>query len=344
MKKARCGVLGASGYTGAELVRLLLHHPYAELVALVGERQAGKPIARLFPHLAGSQLPDLIRLDELDTSKLDLLFCALPHGTSQAIIAGLPRSLRIIDLSADFRLRSAEVYAEWYGQEHLAPALNAVYGLTEWYRPALRQAFLVANPGCYPSAVLLALLPLIRSGMIESEDIVIDAKSGISGAGREPKLNSMFCEIGEGVTPYGLGRHRHMPEIEQQLTDFSGKEVKISFTPHLVPVSRGELVTIYVRLHSRVDIDQVRAELQYCYVDSPFVQLTSPEVVPRTQDVRGSNRCLIGVFADRRPGCAILISAIDNLLKGASGQAVQNMNVMLGFEEDCGLTQPPLFP
>lgn len=342
-KLPRVGVLGASGYTGAELVRLLAIHRGVELVALVGDRKAGRPIWQVFPHLTGYQLPELISFEQLDISGLDLLFCALPHGASQEAIVALPQSLRVIDLSADFRLRSSEAYAQWYGREHIAPHFKAVYGLTEWYRSAIQQARLVANPGCYPTAALLALIPLVRAGMIDNQSIIIDAKSGISGAGREPKMSSMFCEVGEGVSPYGLGWHRHMPEIEQQLADFGAqKEVRVSFTPHLVPVSRGELVTVYVR--TLVDFDLVRAELQRSYAGELFVHLVPEGTAVRTQDVRGSNRCLIGVFADRRPGWAIVLSAIDNLLKGAAGQAVQNMNIMLGFEENCGLTQLPLFP
>lgn len=344
--RLRVGVMGASGYTGADLVRLLLCHPAAEIVALTADRHAGKPYATVFPHLASAPLPDLVTIDEVDWSMLDVVFCGLPHGTTQALIAGLPGSVKVVDLSADFRLRDADIYAEWYGHPHQAPALQgeAVYGLTEWYRPAIRESRLVANPGCYPTAVLLALLPLVSAGLIDVDHLIIDAKSGVSGAGRSLKEANLFCEAGEGTHAYGVGRHRHMPEIEQEIAAVAARPVTVSFTPHLLPMNRGELITGYVQCSAGAGADDLRAALHARYAAEPFVHVLPGGVSPATRHVRGSNLCHIGVFADRRPGHAIVIAAIDNLVKGSSGAAIQNMNLMCGFDETLGLGQMPLFP
>jgi len=254
--------------------------------------------------------------------------------------------VKIIDMSADFRLRDLGTYAEWYGGEHSAPELleDAVYGLTEHYRSEVAGARLVACPGCYPTAVLLALLPLVKRELIASEDIIIDAKSGVSGAGRSLKQNILFSEAGEGLSPYGIGSHRHVPEIEQELGLAAGTDVTVNFTPHLVPMSRGELCTSYVRLAGRTTASDLRKALTDAYASSPFVRVVEEGVIPATQHVRGSNHCLIGVFADRIPGRAIVVSAIDNLVKGSAGQALQNFNVMHGLDETTALEQLPLFP
>lgn len=344
--KIRIGILGASGYTGGELLRLLAGHAGMEVAALSAERRAGSALAEVFPHLAGLWVPDLIKIGEVDYSALDAVFCCLPHGTTQEVIAGLPGHLKIVDLSADFRLSDPAVYGEWYGHAHRAVELQkeAVYGLTEVKRSEIAAARLVANPGCYPTGPQLALAPLLAAKQIAPGDIIIDAKSGVSGAGREPKTHTLFTEVGEGVHAYGVANHRHAPEIDQGLSEAAGGDVKVSFTPHLMPMNRGILATIYVRLSDGVGIGDVRENLQQSYSEEPFVHLVPEGVSPATRDVRGSNHCLIGLYADRLPGRAILLTAIDNLVKGASGQALQNMNLMCGLAETTGLEQAPLFP
>jgi N-acetyl-gamma-glutamyl-phosphate reductase len=346
LDRVRIAILGASGYTGAELLRLLAHHPNAEIVALTADRQAGKKIGTVFPHLAGRNLPDLVAIPEVDWSTVDVVFCCLPHGTTQDVIAALPRHLRILDLSADFRLADPAVYAAWYGHAHRAPALQreAVYGLTEIMRQAVANARLVAVPGCYPTAAQLPLVPLVKAAVIDADDIVIDAKSGVTGAGRGLKETSLFAEVAEGVAAYGIAHHRHMPEIEQGLSAAAGRPLTVSFTPHLMPMNRGMLATIYVRFSSGAKIEDVRHTLEAAYEGEIFVRVLPPGAMPATHHVRGSNLCLIGLAADRLSGRAIVISAIDNLVKGASGQAVQNMNLMLGFPEPAGLAHEPLFP
>jgi N-acetyl-gamma-glutamyl-phosphate reductase len=344
--RIRIGILGASGYTGAELVRLLSRHPAAEIRLLTADRQAGKPLAEVFPHLGGLALPELVKIEDAGWDGLDLVFCALPHGTTQKVIAGLPTHLKVVDLSADFRLSDLASYAEWYGHEHQAPALQdeAVYGLTELHRKAIQPARLVANPGCYPTAAQLPLVPLVEAGAIAVDDIVIDAKSGVSGAGRDAKQGSLYGEVTEGMHAYGVASHRHAPEIEQGLSRAAGRKVLVNFTPHLAPMSRGILASIYVRLAEGGSADALRKLLIERYADEPFVRVLPAGQSPATRHVRGANHCLIGVFADRIPGRAILLAVIDNLVKGASGQAVQNMNVMAGLPETAGLEQAPLFP
>ncbi len=344
--KIRIGVLGASGYTGGELLRLLAGHDGMDVAMLSAERRAGRRLAEVFPHLASMNAPDLVSIDAFDYGAMDAVFCCLPHGTTQEVIAGLPEHLKLVDLSADFRLADPAIYAEWYGHEHRATDLQkeAVYGLTELHRDAVASARLVANPGCYPTGPQFALAPLLENGQIESEDIIIDAKSGVSGAGREPKQGTLFSEVGEGVHAYGVAAHRHSPEIEQGLTQAAGAPVAVTFTPHLMPMNRGILATIYVRLANGASADDLRATLEQKYSGEPFVHVVGEGVSPATRDVRGSNHCLIGVFADRRPGRAIILTAIDNLVKGASGQALQNMNLMCGLPETAGLEQLSLFP
>jgi len=344
--RIKIAILGASGYTGAELLRLLANHDRVEIVALTADRHAGKPIGAVFPHLAGRELPDLVTIGAVDFSSVELVFCCLPHGTTQEVIATLPPHLRIVDLSADFRLANVETYAEWYGHPHRAPALqrDAVYGITELVRPALSNARLVANPGCYPTAAQLPLVPLVRAGLIDADDIVIDAKSGVTGAGRELKQTSLYAEVAEGIAAYGVTRHRHAPEIDQGLSAAAGRSVTVSFTPHLVPMNRGILATIYLRLANGASVGDLRRVLESAYEGEPFVRVVPEDVVPATHHVRGSNLCLIGLTADRIGGRAILVSVIDNLVKGASGQAVQTMNAMLGLAETTALEQQPMFP
>ena len=342
----KVGVLGASGYTGADLVRLAVCHPHMELMVLTANAHAGKPLADVFPHLGGLALPHLEKVEDTDWSGLDVVFCGLPHGTTQEIIASLPESVRTVDMSADFRLRNIDTYAQWYGHEHLAPELQkgAVYGLTEHYRDDIAGARLVACPGCYPTAALLLLIPLLRACAIVPDRLVIDAKSGVSGAGRGLKQNTLFCEAGEGLSPYGIASHRHTPEIEQELSVAAGSNVAVTFTPHLIPMSRGELLTVYADVAEGQSASDVRRCLTDAYRDEPFVRVVPEGQVPATQHVRGSNHCLLAVYEDRVPGRVILVSTLDNLVKGSSGQAVQNMNVMFGLPETTGLEQQPLFP
>ena len=345
-KLIRAAVLGASGYTGADLIRLAARHPNIALTALIAKGHAGQELAQVFPHLASLGLPKLAAASEVDWNNVDVVFCGLPHGTAHAEIAKLPERINVIDMSADFRLRDPSVYAEWYGGEHSAPQLlkSAVYGLTEHYAESIRSARVVACPGCYPTAVLLALLPLVKAKLIETDDLIIDAKSGVSGAGRTLKQNILFSEAGEGLSPYGIGNHRHVPEIEQELGAASGGTVKINFTPHLAPMSRGELCTIYLRLSGKSRAADLRAALTSAYAAAPFVRVVEEGTIPATQHVRGSNFCHIGAFADRIDGRAIVVSAIDNLVKGSAGQALQNFNLMYGLEETTALEQLPLFP
>jgi N-acetyl-gamma-glutamyl-phosphate reductase len=342
----RAAVLGASGYTGADMIRLAARHPGIEITALIAKAHAGQSLAQVFPHLSSLGLPALVTAEDADWDQVDVVFCGLPHGTAHSEIGKLPKRIKVVDMSADFRLRDPKLYAEWYGGEHSAPALieEAVYGLTEHYRDRIKSARLVACPGCYPTAVLLALLPLVKAKLIETADIIIDAKSGVSGAGRTLKQNILFSEAGEGLSPYGIGNHRHVPEIEQELGAASGVAVRVNFTPHLAPMARGELCTSYVRLAGKASAADLRQALTGAYAGGPFVRILEDGAIPATQQVRGSNFCHIGVFADRLPGRAIVVSAIDNLVKGSAGQALQNFNLMYGFAETEGLGQLPLFP
>jgi len=370
--KIRVGILGASGYTGADLVRLLVVHPNVEIVLMTAERKAGMAIGEVFPHLVGYDLPDLIKISDIEwrAVELDVVFCALPHATSQEVIKGLLHEtghslldelifetvsdladsvrseVKIIDLSADFRLRDVETYSQWYGREHQAAAIqkHAIYGLPEVYRAEIAAAQLVACPGCYPTAALLALLPLLESGAIQSEDITIDAKSGASGAGRSLKEANLYTEVAEAMHPYGIGHHRHMPEIEQELSIAANADIMISFTPHLVPMNRGELETIYVKTRDGQKAADLKALLLDFYADEPFVTVLADDTAPATRMVRGSNNCVLNVFDDRIEGRAIIVVVIDNLVKGSSGQAVQNMNLMMGLDETTGLLQAPMFP
>jgi len=344
--KIRVAVLGASGYTGADLIRLVARHPNIAITALIAKGHAGQALAQVFPHLATLDLPALVASDQVNWGTVDVAFCGLPHATAHSEIAKLPERVKVIDMSADFRLRDLAVYAEWYGGEHSAPHLlkSAVYGLTEHYENEIKSARLVACPGCYPTAALLALLPLAKAKLIKTDGVIIDAKSGVSGAGRTLKQNILFSEAGEGLSPYSIGNHRHVPEIEQELSVATGGRVTVNFTPHLVPMSRGELCTCYVELAGKTSAGDLRHALAKAYAASPFVHVVEEGTIPATQHVRGSNFCHIGVFADRIRGRAIVISAIDNLVKGSAGQALQNFNLMYGFDEALGLKQLPLFP
>jgi N-acetyl-gamma-glutamyl-phosphate reductase len=349
-QKAKIGILGASGYTGAELLRLLIRHPRVEIVLLTADRRAGKPMADVFPQFAPYPLPVLTAIEEVDWKALglDLAFCALPHATTQKVVADLLKrapATKVVDLSADFRLADPAAYAHWYGHEHAALELQkeAVYGLTEVYRPQIKAARLVANPGCYTTCAELALIPLLKAKAVDPDEIVIDAKSGMTGAGRAAREDMLFAEVSEGFHAYGVGHHRHMSELDQEFSKAAGREVIVTFTPHLVPMNRGILSTIYVR-GIKASPEDLHALLSKAYANEPFVYVLPFRTLPQTRHVRGSNMTFIGVTADRIPGRAIIVSALDNLTKGASGQAVQNMNVMLGFPETRGIDQVALFP
>lgn len=345
-KEVRIGLLGASGYTGAEIVRLLANHPHFGITLMTADRKAGQSMGSVFPHLVTQDLPNMVSIKDADFSNVDAVFCCLPHGTTQEIIKGLPRNLKIVDLSADFRLRDVVEYEEWYGQPHIAAELQkeAVYGLTEIWRDEVKNARLVANPGCYPTTIQLPLVPLIKAKLIEARNLIIDSKSGVSGAGRGAKEANLYSEIAEGIYSYGVTKHRHVPEIEQGLSDVASSKVTVSFTPHLMPMIRGMQSTIYVEMSPGVTVDDLYQQLKLTYEEEEFVKVLEKGVVPRTQNVRGSNYCFINVFPDRIPGRAIIISVIDNLMKGASGQALQNLNLMLGYPETTGLLNLALFP
>ena len=277
---------------------------------------------------------------------MNCCFCCLPHGTTQEIVSKIPEHVKVVDLSADFRLRDIDLYREWYGDEHKAPSLQseAVYGLSEINREQIRHARLVANPGCYPTCSQLALVPLIRHKLISHQGIIIDAKSGVSGAGRSLKQHLLFTEMADGMQAYGVTRHRHAPEIEQGLTDVAGEQVYVSFTPHLIPMSRGMQCTMYVTLMSSCTVSDLHHALEDAYRDDQYVHVLPEGVIPQTRHVRGSNPCLMNVFPDRLSGRAIVVSVIDNLVKGASGQAIQNLNIMCGFEESHAIESLPVFP
>ena len=346
--KKKVGILGASGYTGADAIRLLARHPNTEIVAVTANAHAGKAMDEVFPHFFSLELPRLSEWEKVDWTKLDAVICGLPHGTTQEVIAAILKTnpkIKVLDMSADFRLRDKASYAHWYGHEHRALELQreAVYGLTELYRRQIAEARLVACPGCYPTAVLLALVPLVKAGLVDAHDLVIDAKSGVTGAGRGLKQNTLFSEAGEGLSPYSVGAHRHTAEIDQEIGIAAGMVVTANFTPHLIPMARGELCTCYVRLKGATS-DDLRDALESAYRGEPFVHVAKKGVLPQTKNVRGSNYVQIGVVADRIRDRAIVIATLDNLVKGSAGQAVQNMNLMFGWPETTGLEQIALFP
>ncbi|PWA69123.1 oxidoreductase [Artemisia annua] len=345
-KPIKVGILGASGYTGVELIRFIANHPYFDISLMTADRKAGQSIGSVFPHLITHNLPDLVAVKDADFSSVDAVFCCLPHGTTQEIIKGLPTRLKIVDLSADFRLRDINDYAEWYGQPHKATDLQqeAVYGLTEIFRNKIQSARLVANPGCYPTTILLPLVPLLKASLITLQNIVIVSNSGVSGAGRSAKEANLYTEVSEGIFSYGITRHRHVPEIEQELSDAANSRVTVSFTPTLMPMSRGMQSTINVELAPGVSVEDLKQHLTKFYEKEEFVAVLPDGQAPHTKYVQGSNGCHINVFPDRIPGRAIIISVIDNLVKGASGQALQNLNLMMGYPENTGLSCMPLFP
>ncbi|WP_297771973.1 N-acetyl-gamma-glutamyl-phosphate reductase [uncultured Roseovarius sp.] len=339
----KIAILGASGYTGAELVRLIATHPDLEIAALAANSKAGQRMGAVFPHLRHLDLPDLVTIDEIDFDSIDLCFCALPHKTSQEVISALPRDLKIVDLSADFRLRDPADYEKWYGNPHAAPELQkeAVYGLTEFYRDEITAARLVAGTGCNAATGQYILRPLISAGVIDLDEIILDLKCAVSGAGRSLKENLLHAELSEGYHAYALGStHRHLGEFDQEFSAIAGRPVEIQFTPHLIPANRGILATAYLRGAAQAVHDTLNA----AYAGEPFIEVLPMGEAPSTRHIRGSNFCHIGVVADRQADRTLVIAALDNLTKGSSGQALQNANLMLSLNETSGLMLAPVFP
>ncbi len=345
--KTRVGIIGATGYTGVELLRLLLHHPEVEVTALTSQKYAGTPIASVFPSLM-KRLQ--LKCEELNvdtiSKKVDFIFTAVPHKTAMEVVPLFHRQgKRVVDLSADFRFRNAAVYEKWYQKHTSADLLSeSVYGLPELHREKIRNAKIVGNPGCYPTGALLGLLPPVEKGVISLENIVVDSKSGVSGAGRDVVLESLFCEVNEGVKAYKIFAHRHTPEIDQELSQLAQREISVTFVPHLIPMDRGILSTLYVRLTRKMKTDELLDVFQEVYRKEPFIRIHPKGKLPNTKDVRGSNLCDIGVTVSDSDDRAVIVTAIDNLVKGAAGEAVQNMNIMLGYPEVTGLDVIPLFP
>lgn len=341
-------IIGASGYTGVELARILCNHPQVNLTAATSRQYANQPLAKVFPNLR--KKTDLI-CEDLTTDELcaraDFFFTAVPHKTAMNIVPGLlAAGKKVVDLSADFRLRDVAVYEQWY-QQHTAAELlgETAYGLPELYREQIRSARLTANPGCYPTSIILGLVPLLKADIIDPQTIIADSKSGTSGAGRSAQVGSLFCEVTDGFRAYKVGgTHRHIPEIEQELNVLLREPIHISFTPHLLPISRGILSTVYAQLKPGIDQSAVRSCYEKMYRHEPFVRILPEQTFPATQYVRGSNFCDIGFTIDTRTNRIIILSAIDNIVKGAAGQAVQNMNLMSGFAETAGLETAPFFP
>ncbi|MBW1973669.1 MAG: N-acetyl-gamma-glutamyl-phosphate reductase [Deltaproteobacteria bacterium] len=343
----KVAIVGATGYTGAELIRLLLSHSQVTISCVTSQKYKEKMISEVFPSLLKEIDLTLIPLDpEEVVKKADFIFTALPHKTAMEVVpVFFKMGKRVVDLSADFRFKDPELYEKFY-QPHIAKDIlkDAVYGLPEIYREMIRKAFIVGNPGCYPTSAILPLFPVLKENFIESKGIIIDAKSGVTGAGREVTLSSMFCEVNEGFKAYKVAEHRHAPEIEQELSLIAQKKLSITFVPHLVPMNRGILSTIYTYLKKDIDEKGLYELYNDYYKNEPFVRVMNKGVLPNTKFVVGSNFCDIGFKKEETTNRLILISAIDNLTKGASGQAVQNMNIMMGFLETKGLEQMPLFP
>jgi N-acetyl-gamma-glutamyl-phosphate reductase len=348
-KKFRIAIAGASGYAGAELVRLAAAHPYFDIAAVTSEKSAGQSVASVFPSLTGVVQHTFEALaPEALAERADALFLALPHTKSQEPVALCMKAGKlVVDLSADYRLKNVAAYEQWYQTPHAHPALlqEAVYGLPELHRRAIAKAKLVASPGCYPTAAILQLAPLFAKGLVQLDSIVIDAKSGVSGAGRSPALPYHFPEAHESLEPYKIGKHRHIPEIEQELSSVMGTPgaVTIAFTPHLVPMNRGILSTAYCKLKTEIKLPELRALYREFYKGERFIRLYE-DIVPNPRYIKGSNFCDIGVYADQRAGWVVTVAAVDNLVKGAAGQAIQAMNLMMGLPEETGLTAPGSYP
>lgn len=344
---AKIGIAGASGYTGLELLRLLLKHPEAEVAFISSQQYQGKRVSEVFPSFNGFSELEFAALDSPTAKDCDILFLALPHTTAMGKVPSyLAGNCRVIDLSADYRLKDAGIFKEWYQTPHDHPEIlkEAVYGLPEVHRETIKSARLVANPGCYPTSIILALAPLLKNGWADLTSIIADSKSGVSGAGRKTSLTTQFSECNESVSAYNLAVHRHTPEIEQEISGIAGREITVSFSPHLMPMTRGMLSTVYVNLERKMSPEDLTAHYRKFYQDEPFVRVLNTGTYANTHFVTGSNFCDIGVQVDTRNQRAIITSAIDNLVKGASGQAVQNMNLLLGIDEKTALDTPGMFP
>lgn len=344
----KVAICGGSGYAGGELIRLLSKHPFVRITAVTSEKSSGKAVSDLFPYL--TKLSGLV-YEPLDRNKLinkgDLFFMALPHAESQETVDFFFRQgKKVIDLSADYRLRSPETYEEWYKTPHrFRTALKkAVYGMPELYRGKIAKADIIANPGCYPTGAILGLYPALKNKLIDTDYIIINAASGATGAGRKADMALSFCEVNEGFKAYSIVAHRHTPEIEQEISAISRKNIAVNFTPHLAPYDRGILTTIYSRLKKDIETKSVIDIFRKIYAKEPFIRVLAEEKFPNVKNVRGTNLCDIGLAVNKRTGTLIIVTAIDNLMKGASGQAVHNMNIMMGFEERTALGAAALFP
>ncbi len=343
----KIGIAGASGYTGLELIRLLVGHPGVELTVLTSETFQGQNIAEVFPSLNGMIDLELRPLDDNIAKNCGVLFLALPHTMAMSKLPNyLQSDCKIIDLSADYRLKDPKAYTDWYSVTHTNPELleKAVYGLPELHRQAIQSAQLVANPGCYPTSVVLALAPLLKTDWVDLDSIISDSKSGVSGAGRKPSLTTHYAEVNEGVSPYSLADHRHTPEMEQELSTLAGKPMRLTFSPHLIPMTRGMLSTVYINLNQTITDEKLVEHYRNFYKGESFIRVLNPGSFASSQHVLSSNFCDIGLKVDSRNQRLIITSALDNLIKGASGQAVQNMNIILDLDEKTGLMAPAIFP
>ncbi|HCS20052.1 MAG TPA: N-acetyl-gamma-glutamyl-phosphate reductase [Bacteroidetes bacterium] len=345
MIKKRIGIIGATGYTGSELVRILTNHPDIEITLITSESRAGELFSDVHPFLQGIADQTLVSINQIEEHELDLVFLALPHGVSMDFVKRVKdKSFKIIDLSGDFRLRSQAEYEEWYKTSHIYPEgiEKAVFGIPELYHDKIKEARLIANPGCFPTSAILGLAPLLKGKLIETDRIIVDSKTGVTGAGIKAKSTNMYSNVNDNFKAYGLKHHRHTIEIQGVLDELSGQETLIQFTPHLLPVDRGILTTIYARPTGEMDEAGLREIYAAFYENAPFVRLRKQE--PAIKDVRGTNYCDLFVSYDKRTNMIIVISVIDNLIKGAAGQAVQNMNILFGLEETKGLNLIPLNP
>lgn len=343
----KAAIFGASGYTGQELTRILSAHPEVKLVAVTSRRFAGQPVSAVFPSLQGlSSLKYQNATPDQISKNCDVVFLALPHGVSMNIAPEFIKAgKKVIDLSADYRIRDLKTYETWYAK-HVSARLikDAVYGIPELYRATIRKKKLVANPGCYPTSIILGLAPALKKNLLDVSTIIADSASGVSGAGREPLTGSLFCEVDSGFKAYKVGKHRHLPEIEQELNALAGRKFPISFTPHLLPVKRGILSTIYAKMKKESSLQDLHSLYSAFYAKEKFVRICPAGVYPNISSMCGSNYCDIGLAVDSRTKRIIIMAAIDNLIKGAAGQAVQNMNIMCGLPEDTGLRIAPLYP
>jgi N-acetyl-gamma-glutamyl-phosphate reductase len=347
-ERVKVAILGASGYSGIEAVRLLAFHPFVELTALTSEHYVGREVAQVYRHLAGLDLPAFEELrPDLIKGRAEVVLSCLPERAGTQMIPDLlEEGIKVIDLSADFRLKDPEVYRATYGADHPAPQLlkEAVYGLTEFHRGELREARIVANPGCYPTGTLIGTLPLIRRDLVDPDSIIVDAKSGTTGARRSPQLEQLFAEVNENFRAYKVGNHRHTPEMEQEIAATLGRDVALMFVPHLLPVSRGILSSIFLRPRGGTTAEDIRAAFEASYAKARFIRLLNPGELPELKNVRATNFCEIAFVLDRRSQTLCVNTAIDNLGKGAAGQAIQNLNLMLGFDEAAGLLHPAPVP